>query len=81
MITPNGYLFDREAILEYILTQKKEIAKKTKLWEKQCAKEAEEAQKALSESEKLRLRKFAAQVRKKQRNKLHIFITRRETNL
>ncbi|PAV79686.1 hypothetical protein WR25_08618 [Diploscapter pachys] len=61
VITPNGYLFDREAILEYILAQKKEIAKKTKLWEKQCAKEAEEAQKALSESEKLRLRKFAAQ--------------------
>lgn len=45
MITPNGYIFDRQAILEYILAQKKMIAKKTKGWEKQCQKEQDDAKK------------------------------------
>lgn len=35
VITPSGFLFDREAVLEYILAQKKDIAKRTKEWEKQ----------------------------------------------
>ncbi|CAD6199791.1 unnamed protein product [Caenorhabditis auriculariae] len=42
VITPNGYIYDREAILENILAQKKEIAKKTKEYEKQCAEESAE---------------------------------------
>ncbi|VDO71379.1 unnamed protein product [Haemonchus placei] len=45
VITPGGYLFDREAILEYILAQKKEIAKRTKEWEKQNALNEEEQKK------------------------------------
>ena len=33
--TPEGVLFEREAILENLLTQKKEIAKRMKFWEAQ----------------------------------------------
>uniref|UniRef100_A0A1I7WLQ1 U-box domain-containing protein n=1 Tax=Heterorhabditis bacteriophora TaxID=37862 RepID=A0A1I7WLQ1_HETBA len=39
VITPNGVIFDRQAILEYIIAQKKDIAKRTKDWEKQCAED------------------------------------------
>lgn len=31
--TPEGVLYDRETILEYILEQKKRIARETKVWE------------------------------------------------
>lgn len=42
VVTPDGYLYDKEAILEYILHQKKEIAKQLKKFEKQQNKEQEE---------------------------------------
>lgn len=45
VITPNGYIFDREAVLEYYLEQKKENARKLKLWEKQCRLDEEKAEK------------------------------------
>ncbi|KAJ7989987.1 hypothetical protein DPEC_G00310180 [Dallia pectoralis] len=35
VVTPDGYLYEKQAILEYILHQKKEIAKKMKAYEKQ----------------------------------------------
>jgi hypothetical protein len=35
----DGYLYDKEAILEYILKQKKEIARKQKEYEKQKNRE------------------------------------------
>lgn len=44
VISPYGYVFDREAVLEYYLEQKKENARKLKEWEKQCKKEEEEAE-------------------------------------
>ena len=34
-IRPQGYLYDKEAILEYILHQKREIARKMKEFERQ----------------------------------------------
>jgi hypothetical protein len=34
-IRPDGYLYDKEAILEYIVHQKREIARKLKEYEKQ----------------------------------------------
>lgn len=40
VVTPNGYLFDREAILRYMLEQKNEIAKKLKEYDR--AKRAEQ---------------------------------------
>lgn len=42
VVTPDGFLFEREAILEYILHQKNEIAKKTRAYEKQLKAEGEE---------------------------------------
>ncbi|KAL3842442.1 hypothetical protein ACJMK2_020458 [Sinanodonta woodiana] len=53
VITPDGYLYDKEAILNYILHQKKEIARKLKEYEKQQHKweaEAAELKKAEDES-------------------------------
>uniref|UniRef100_A0A673UV64 Nitric oxide synthase-interacting protein n=1 Tax=Suricata suricatta TaxID=37032 RepID=A0A673UV64_SURSU len=44
--SPDGYLYEREAILEYILHQKKEIARQMKAYEKQRGARREE-QKAL----------------------------------
>ncbi|CAJ0942927.1 unnamed protein product, partial [Mesorhabditis belari] len=58
VITPDGYLFDREAILEYIVAQRKLIAKKTKEWEKQNEKEEELKKKAEEQERADLLKKF-----------------------
>uniref|UniRef100_A0A7N5JAH5 Nitric oxide synthase-interacting protein n=1 Tax=Ailuropoda melanoleuca TaxID=9646 RepID=A0A7N5JAH5_AILME len=42
VVTPDGYLYEREAILEYILYQKKEIARQMKAYEKQRGARREE---------------------------------------
>lgn len=51
VITPDGYLFDKEAILEYILHQKRDISKKLKEFGKQRSKQQKEAEE-LAEAEK-----------------------------
>lgn len=52
VITKDGYLFDKEAILEYIITKKNEICRKLKEYEKQKKKEeAELAELAAAEKE------------------------------
>ena len=43
--SPDGYLYDKEAILEYIIHQKKEIARKLKEYERQ--KQSQEVIKTL----------------------------------
>lgn len=51
VVTKEGYLFDKEAILEYIITKKNDYTKKLKKYEKQLKKE--DAEKAvLAEAEK-----------------------------
>lgn len=53
VVTPDGYIYEKEAILEYILHQKKEIARQMKLYEKQKNEkkaEMEELNKAAKES-------------------------------
>ncbi|XP_068245745.1 nitric oxide synthase-interacting protein homolog [Palaemon carinicauda] len=42
VVTPDGYLFDKESILEYIITKKNEVSRKMKEYEKQCKKERNE---------------------------------------
>ena len=42
VLTPDGYLYDKEAILESLLHQKKEMARKTKAFEKQKRREEQE---------------------------------------
>ncbi|XP_061167098.1 nitric oxide synthase-interacting protein-like [Saccostrea echinata] len=52
VVTQDGYLYDKESILEYILKKKKEIARKQKEYEKQKNREKEElAELAKAESE------------------------------
>lgn len=43
----DGYLFDKEAILEYIVTKKREYARKLKEYEKQKRKEEVDAVESL----------------------------------
>lgn len=42
VVTPYGYLYDKEAILDYMIHQKKEIAKKMKEYEEQEKKDEKE---------------------------------------
>ncbi|XP_004597038.2 nitric oxide synthase-interacting protein [Ochotona princeps] len=42
VVTPDGFLYEREAILEYILHQKREIARQLKAYEKQRGAKREE---------------------------------------
>ncbi|XP_043846969.1 nitric oxide synthase-interacting protein [Dromiciops gliroides] len=42
VVTPDGFLYEREAILEYILHQKREIARQRKAYEKQRGAQQEE---------------------------------------
>ncbi|XP_063823782.1 nitric oxide synthase-interacting protein homolog [Ostrinia nubilalis] len=52
VVTKEGYLFDKEAILEYIVTKKNEYTRKLKQYEKQLKKEeAEKAELAAAEKE------------------------------
>ncbi|XP_072941646.1 nitric oxide synthase-interacting protein homolog [Epargyreus clarus] len=51
VVTKEGYLFDKEAILEYIITKKNEYTKKLKQYEKQMKKDENE-QKELAAAEK-----------------------------
>ncbi|XP_065568709.1 nitric oxide synthase-interacting protein homolog isoform X2 [Artemia franciscana] len=63
VITPDGYLYDKEAILEYIVTKKAEIAKQEKEHAKQLKKEKGEAA-SYSQMEELdKVQKFLAQER------------------
>lgn len=42
VVTPDGFLYDKESILEYIIQQKKQIARRMKEYEKQMNKSNEE---------------------------------------
>ncbi|KAG5344855.1 NOSIP protein, partial [Acromyrmex heyeri] len=58
VITKDGYLFDKEAILEYILTKKKEYTRKLKEYEKQKQKEEEHSQEQTANEELKKLQNF-----------------------
>uniref|UniRef100_A0A1I7V0J6 Nitric oxide synthase-interacting protein homolog n=1 Tax=Caenorhabditis tropicalis TaxID=1561998 RepID=A0A1I7V0J6_9PELO len=51
IISPNGYIFDREAILENIVAQKKAYTKKLKEYEKQVAEEKASAKQSEGQAE------------------------------
>ncbi|XP_015598345.1 nitric oxide synthase-interacting protein homolog [Cephus cinctus] len=58
VVTKDGYLFDKEAILEYILTKKKEYTRKLKEYEKQKQKEKEQSQEKTANEELEKLQNF-----------------------
>uniref|UniRef100_A0A8D3AWH1 Nitric oxide synthase-interacting protein n=1 Tax=Scophthalmus maximus TaxID=52904 RepID=A0A8D3AWH1_SCOMX len=58
VITPHGYLYDKQAILEYILHQKTETAKKMKLYEKQKKAQKSSSQLESKSEERERVERF-----------------------
>lgn len=58
VITPDGFLYDKEAIFEYIIHQKKEIARKTKEFDKQQRKEKDELVVLAKAEEESKAQKF-----------------------
>jgi len=58
VITPEGYLYDKEAILEYILSQKQDYSKKLREYEKQKQKQDGEANEIRNLAEKQKVEKF-----------------------
>jgi len=60
LISPSGYIFDKESILTYIVQQKKEYKRKMKLWEQQNKNEAEEAEQKAKLKEEENKKNFVA---------------------
>lgn len=58
VITKDGYLFDKEAILTYIITKKKEHTRKMKEYERQLKQDEEEQNEKLNAENKKKLDKF-----------------------
>ncbi|XP_074872949.1 nitric oxide synthase-interacting protein isoform X2 [Carettochelys insculpta] len=60
VITPEGYLYEKEAILEYILHQKKEIARQMKAYEKQKKEKRTELEELSRAAEEAKVKGFLA---------------------
>jgi nitric oxide synthase-interacting protein len=58
VVTPDGYLFDKEAILEYIVHKKLDIAKQQKAYEKWKSKQVSEQKELLEAERQTRAEKF-----------------------
>lgn len=58
VVTKDGYLFDKEAILEYIITKKNEYTRKLKQYEKQLKKEENELKELAAAEKEANLVKF-----------------------
>ncbi|XP_029364261.1 nitric oxide synthase-interacting protein isoform X1 [Echeneis naucrates] len=58
VITPDGYLYEKQAILEYILHQKREIAKKMKAYERQKQAQKSSSQLESKSEERERVERF-----------------------
>eukprot|EP00735_Rhodelphis_limneticus_P011841 TRINITY_DN4997_c0_g1::TRINITY_DN4997_c0_g1_i1::g.16584::m.16584 TRINITY_DN4997_c0_g1::TRINITY_DN4997_c0_g1_i1::g.16584 ORF type:complete len:299 (+),score=62.23,sp/Q9Y314/NOSIP_HUMAN/40.47/4e-69,Rtf2/PF04641.7/0.00024,Rtf2/PF04641.7/6.7e+02,Rtf2/PF04641.7/1.2e-06,zf-Nse/PF11789.3/0.015,zf-Nse/PF11789.3/56,zf-Nse/PF11789.3/9.1e+02,U-box/PF04564.10/0.12,U-box/PF04564.10/1.9e+03,U-box/PF04564.10/36,zf-RING_2/PF13639.1/5.8e+03,zf-RING_2/PF13639.1/0.0012,zf-C3HC4_2/PF13923.1/7.9e+03,zf-C3HC4_2/PF139 len=61
MVSPYGDVYEKEAIFEYLLHQRKQIAKQTELWEKQMAEKAKEVTDAEDRKKKEVLDRFDRQ--------------------
>jgi len=61
VITPDGYLYEREAIIEYMVQQKRLIAKKLKDYERHKGKEEIEQKRLLAEKKDERVKEFMKQ--------------------
>ncbi|KAL4224787.1 hypothetical protein ACF0H5_015484 [Mactra antiquata] len=60
VVTKDGYLYDKEAIISYILQKKKEIARKLKEYEKQKQKAQAEADEIKKLEEEANIKKFSS---------------------
>lgn len=60
LVTPDGVVYDKEVVLEYILSRKKEIERATQAWEAQQALEASGAAADAAEADDVRIAEFVA---------------------
>jgi len=60
VLSPDGYLFDKEAILEYYLAKKKEITRMLKDYEKQKNREQNEVKELQAAAHRTQVEKFIA---------------------
>ncbi|KAH3759782.1 E3 ubiquitin-protein ligase CSU1 [Pelomyxa schiedti] len=58
MCCPEGHLFCQECILEYLLKQKKDLAKASKIWEEQQRQKAEEEERKKEEAHRKTVEEF-----------------------
>lgn len=58
MVTPDGWLFDKEAVLKYMLEKKQEYARKLKEFERQKARESNDAKLDAEAERKKAVEKF-----------------------
>uniref|UniRef100_A0A915CUJ3 Nitric oxide synthase-interacting protein homolog n=1 Tax=Ditylenchus dipsaci TaxID=166011 RepID=A0A915CUJ3_9BILA len=58
LISPHGYIFDKESILSYILDQKKSFKRKMKIWDQQLRVDTEKEESKLRKKEEERKEKF-----------------------
>jgi len=58
VFSPDGFLYDKEAILEYIIHQKTQIARKLKEYQKQKNKEESELEEIAKEQQRARTESF-----------------------
>ncbi|XP_065836104.1 nitric oxide synthase-interacting protein-like isoform X2 [Oscarella lobularis] len=63
VVTPDGYLYDREAILECLLHQKREVARKMKEYEKQKKRQSKELEELAEAEHRAKVEKFEKQER------------------
>jgi len=61
VITPDGYLFDKESVLEYVITKKNEVSRQMKEFEKQKRREDEEVVAQITATRKEHVSNFVKQ--------------------
>nr|XP_026491192.1 nitric oxide synthase-interacting protein homolog [Vanessa tameamea] len=69
VVTKEGYLFDKEAILEYIITKKNEYTRKLKQYEKQLKKEENDKKELAAAEKEANLVKFMSREKTISNNK------------
>jgi len=61
VVTPSGILYDKQVIVEYILSRKKELERELKAWESQEAGQKAEAASEEQQAQQERINEFVAQ--------------------
>ena len=61
LLTPSGVIYDKQVVIEYILSRKKEIEAETAAWEAQQASDAASAKKVEDAAYETRIAEFVAQ--------------------
>jgi len=71
LVTPQGVLYDKAVVFEYILDRKKELERELKAWEAQQATEASDSASALAQAQEARIDEFVARQEGLSQSDLH----------